>query len=137
MTSFLGKGITHPLRRLNGDIVSAEDEELVNSCVRQVIGTRQGELRWRRAFGSKLQLLRFASNNDVLQDVAATYIEDALTAWEPRILIRSVTTKRVDSSAGRDRALLIMVEYNIITANVPGNQVVFPKNLVANVELPL
>jgi phage baseplate assembly protein W len=81
----------------------------------------QGELPWRTEFGSLLHLLRHQKNDAVLQELARAHVADALKRWEPRVQLTSVQVTRE-----RDRGenvLAIRLRYNIISANVPGNNV--------------
>lgn len=144
--AFLGRGLIRPLRRnQNGDFASAEGAELVRSCVGQIVGTRcstpggaqQGELPWRTEFGSLIHLLRHAPNNTVRRGLAQSYVTDALKAWEPRIVLRSVDVSAPTTAAGPLREMRISVVFNLINSNVPGNQVVFPEDLESITSLPI
>ncbi len=124
--AFLGHGLATPFRRAAADIANASGEELVRSCVSQVLGTvgasaySQGELPWRTDFGSLLHLLRHKNIDDATQALARQYVTEALRQWEPRVRVRSVVFSR-------DGVILyIRLRYDIIAANSPGNQVVVP-----------
>ncbi len=143
---FLGFGITRPFRRdRKGDFASARGAELVISAVGQVIGTRgaipgaaqQGEVKWRTQFGSLIHTLRHAPNVVILRELARNHVLDSLKRWEPRVIVKAVDAERVDTRAGRGRAVRITVRFNLIAANVPGNLVVFPKDLVVATTIPL
>jgi hypothetical protein len=131
---FLGFGLLRPFRRdRKADFAAAGGEALVRSAVGQILGTMassdftQGELPWRTEFGSLLHLLRHQKNDAVLQELARVHVADALKRWEPRVQLTSVQVTRE-----RDRGeniLAIRLRYNIISTNVPGNNV-----LVAGVE---
>jgi phage baseplate assembly protein W len=131
---FLGFGLLRPFRRdRKADFAAAGGEALVRSAVGQILGTMassdftQGELPWRTEFGSLLHLLRHQKNDAVLQELARVHVADAMKRWEPRVQLTSVQVTRE-----RDRGenvLAIRLRYNIISANVPGNNV-----LVAGVE---
>jgi hypothetical protein len=126
---FLGFGILRPLRRdKKNDWAAAGGEALVRSAVGQILGTMaasdftQGELPWRTEFGSLLHLLRHQKNDAVLQELARVHVADALKRWEPRVQLTSVQVTRE-----RDRGenvLALRIRYNIISANVPGNNVI-------------
>ncbi len=126
---FLGFGLLRPFRRdRKADFAAAGGEALVRSAVGQILGTMassdftQGELPWRTEFGSLLHLLRHQKNDAVLQELARVHVADALKRWEPRVQLASVQVTRE-----RDRGeniLALRVRYNIISANVPGNNVI-------------
>ena len=125
---FLGFGLLRPFRRdRKADFAAARGEALVRSAVGQILGTMassdftQGELPWRTEFGSLLHLLRHQKNDAVLQELARVHVADALKRWDPRVQLTSVQVTRE-----RDRGenvLAIRLRYNIISANVPGNNV--------------
>lgn len=127
--AFLGRGLVRPFRRdRKQDFAFAEGEELVRSAVGQILGTlaatdfTQGEIPWRPELGSALHLLRHQKNDAVLQELARVHVVDALKRWEPRVQVTSVQVARE-----RDRGenvLAVRVRYNIISANVPGNNVI-------------
>ena len=125
---FLGFGLLRPFRRdLKSDFASASGESLLRSAVGQVLGTMaqsdvtHGELPWRTEFGSRLHLLRHRKNDAVLQELARAYVVEALKRWEPRISVTSVSaTKEVLDGAN---VLALRIRYNLITSNVPGNNV--------------
>jgi phage baseplate assembly protein W len=126
---FLGFGLLRPFRRdRKADFAAAGGEALLRSAVGQILGTMassdftQGELPWRTEFGSLLHLLRHQKNDAVLQELARVHVADALKRWEPRVQLTSVQVTRE-----RDRGenvLAIRLRYNIISANVPGNNVI-------------
>jgi hypothetical protein len=126
---FLGFGLLRPFRRdRKADFAAAGGEALIRSAVGQILGTMassdftQGELPWRTEFGSLLHLLRHQKNDAVLQELARVHVADALKRWEPRVQLTSVQVTRE-----RDRGenvLAIRLRYNIISANVPGNNVI-------------
>ena len=131
--AFLGRGIFRPFQRdQKNDVANTSGEDLVKACVGQVLGTMassdftQGEVPWRTEFGSLLHLLKHQKNNVALQEMARVYVVDALKRWEPRVRVKSVqTTREVVPGAG-EAALVIRLRYDIITSNVPGNEVFVP-----------
>ncbi len=126
----LGFGLTHPFRRDKKlDFASSGGRELIQSAVGQVLGTRgssefsQGEVPWRTEFGSLLHLLRHMKNDAVLSELARSDVLNALQRWEPRIVVRSVTTTRETSSNG-ENILAIRVRFDVIGRNTDANNVV-------------
>ena len=129
---FLGNGLTRPLQRdRKTDFANAQGVDLVRSCVGQVLGTRcsddsgqyQGELLWRPDFGCLLWRLRHRKgtiDGVMLDELARTYVVDALTRWEPRVVVVA-SSSEFDLNA---RTLTVRVRYDIIDRNVPGNNVI-------------
>ena len=126
--AFLGAGLLRPLvRDQKQDFANAAGVDLVRACVGQILGTRasddsgehQGELEWRPDFGSKLYLLQHRKG-PLLSELARYYVIEAIGRWEPRVT-------NVQASATFDpteRELLVDLVYDVIVANVAGNNVV-------------
>lgn len=140
-TSVLGYGLSRPFKRDNkNDFTNAGDVTLVMACVGQILGLRcssantQGELEWDPERGSLLYLLRQQKNDMVLQELGRAYVVDALQKQEPRIVVKGarITRETVD---GQETAFVIRLVYDVITANVPGNAVLF-SNVDQTIRLP-
>ncbi len=82
----------------------------------------QGELPWRTEFGSLLHLLRHQKNDRVLQELARVYVVDALKRWEPRVVVTAVQVAREQQDG--ENVLAVRLRYNVISTNVPGNNVI-------------
>ena len=90
----LGNGLLRPFQRdQKGDGASAHGARLVESAMGQILGTRassefsQGELPWRPECGSLLYLIQHRENNSTLDELARTYVIQALQRWERRIKV--------------------------------------------------
>jgi phage baseplate assembly protein W len=82
----LGNGIITPMRRVAGsDFVTGNGETLVRSSVRQIMGTKPGELRWRPDFGMDLERYRHRGATKALSQQLSNEISSGLTRWEPRL----------------------------------------------------
>ncbi len=127
--AFLGAGLLRPfVRDQKQDFANAAGVDLVRACVGQILGTRasddsgehQGELEWKPDFGSKLYLLKHR-RGPLLSELARFYVVEALGRWEPR-----VTSIRAAAAFDRlERLLTVDLVYDIIAANVAGNNVLF------------
>jgi uncharacterized protein len=129
MPAFLGFGLTRPFQRdLRSDFAAAGGEQLIRSAVGQILGTvgssdyTQGEMPWRTDFGSLLHVLRHQRNDHVLQELARVYVVDALTRWEPRVVVTSVQVMREQREG--ENVLAIRIRYDVISTNTPGNNVI-------------
>lgn len=124
---FLGNGLVTPFRRGSRDFATSRGIDLVDSAVKQILGTRaavgemSGELRWRPDFGSKLWILRHRKKDPDLNDQAEAYIEEAL-AQEPRV--RLVQAEVQPDTEVDDTRLRLKLRTEIIAENVPGNRVI-------------
>jgi phage baseplate assembly protein W len=94
-------GVLTPLRRdRKRDFASGDGEDLLASKVEQLLATEgatarsSGELPWRTAFGTPLQLLRHQNNDAILAELARAYVRDALRKWLPEVRISNLTVAR-------------------------------------------
>ena len=95
------RNVIAPFRRdRKRDFASDDGFKLLKSKVLQALMTRgttplsSGELPWRTAFGSGLDLLRHQRNDDVLTELATVYVKDTLKKWVPEVQVIEVGTKR-------------------------------------------
>lgn len=136
---FLGAGPIAPLRRGGSDFMTGRGRELVRSAIWQILNTRAaterwgGEVPWDPAFGSLFWTLKHAPGDEITEELAHAYAEDAL-AWEPRVLIERVETEFF-GKAGGGRGLRVKVGYSIIAENVPSNEVILPEVEIVEVEV--
>lgn len=107
----LGRGVLRPfIRDEKHDFANAAGEQNVRACVGQVLGTRRGEVRWRRAFGADLHLLLHRPQNPALEDYAALLVRDALQRWEPRVRLRSVRVQKREAGVLGVEVLYVLVD---------------------------
>ena len=99
------RNILNPFRRdRKRDFASGTGPELLRSKVLQALITRgatprsAGELPWRTAFGSGLDLLRHQRNDAALAELARVYVRDALKRWVPEAELVSVSATRQDAT---------------------------------------
>src|SRR3970040_886275 len=94
--SFLGFGLVQPFRRIGGaDFQVAGGVELVAGCVRQIIGTDPGEVRWRPSFGFEAEKYRHKNMNPGLEELAQVKTLDAIGTWEPRVSAATAEVERL------------------------------------------
>lgn len=141
-SNVLGRGPVRPFRRDDkNDFANAEGEDLVRSCVGQILNMRgstpttQGELEWDPDRGSILFRLRHQKNDLIRQELARQYVIDALRRFEPRVVIKAVTCAAEELN-GAEQILAIRLRYDVISTNVPGNQVIL-SDVQQTVLLPL
>ena len=115
-----GHNLVLPFRRDGkGDFANATDIRLVRGQVQQVLntlassGSTRGELPWRPEFGSLLTLLRFRNLDETTEELARTYVIDAIDAWIPRVRIKAASV--VSDTA--INLLTIGVRYDILATN--------------------
>lgn len=122
---FLGRGLVTPLRRLGpSDFVSSEGPELVRSALKQIVGTRRGDLRWRPTFGLVIDQSRNKLENEDLAALLSSDIEAAVRQFEPRIDMLNITVKFSGTQT------IIRIDWNIIDKNTAENQVILGPDTV-------
>lgn len=123
MTSnILGRGVTFPLQKnTHGGIKVSQGAAKIRESILMIIGTQHGERVMRPTFGGNLRSLAFASNDAATANLARHYVVEALTTWEPRIILDRVT---VDNDSARG-CLVIDVQYRIKATHEP-QSLVYP-----------
>lgn len=129
----LGFGLIRPFRRdEKNDFANSGGEALVRACVGQVLGTQcssdftQGEVPWNTEFGSLLYMLRHMRNDNALQELGRVYVVESLKRWEPRVRVKKTAITRETTEGQGENQLIIRLRYDIIAANVSGNDVLLP-----------
>jgi len=92
-TSFAARfrGLVLPIRKWSGGYFSTRTtRDLIQSSIRMILMTRLGERVMLPEFGSRLHELVFNQMDDVLKQLARTYVIDAIGRWEKRITIQDV-----------------------------------------------
>lgn len=95
------RGLLTPFRRdRKRDFASDDGDDLLASKVLEVLATEgatarsSGELPWRTAFGTPLQLLRHQNNDVALTELARVYVRDAFRRWLPDAELVRVAVER-------------------------------------------
>lgn len=123
MTDILGQGLKFPFqfhRRSGGARIStatSREQEHIHESIWQILGTRRGERFLLPEFGSRLHELLFEGNDAILQGLLRHEVIDALTRWEPRIVIDEVVM------ASDEHVVQVNIRYHLIASQVPGNLV--------------
>lgn len=140
--AFLGTGVFRPLRRdEKNDFASGSGVDLIKASIGQILGTRArdgnqgGELKWRGNFGSLLHKLKHKKMTPGIEELARTYVINALARWEPRIALKRVEFYTATSGDLRGRVLYCRIVFHIINRNVPGNRVYLAEDVTYDVPL--
>jgi len=86
------------------------------ASILHILNTRIGSRVRQPTFGSRLPELVFEPNDDLMIELARSYVEDALAKWEPRITVEDVQVYR---DATRGEVVHIRV---IFTVNATSEQ---------------
>lgn len=105
----LGNGLRFPMVRTGSDFQTSNGEDLVFCTVPYILETQansprvQGEIPWDSSFGSQLQRLKhknIVGDSAALNELARTYIVEALAINEPRLIVRAVRANFLPSASG-------------------------------------
>lgn len=85
------KGLVVPIAKWSGGYFTTRaTKDLIRSSIRAILHTRIGERVMLPEFGSRLHELTFEPMDDILKQLARTFVIDAITRWEPRVTLRDV-----------------------------------------------
>jgi len=116
---FLGKGISLDFGvDSKGGIKFSSYERSVEESIDIILSTRIGERIYNYKFGCKIHDLMFEPNNVRTQNLAARYVNEALTNFEPRIDLKDVEAISLD-----EKSLNINITYTLIESNKEFNLV--------------
>jgi phage baseplate assembly protein W len=119
---FLGNGFDYPLAiDGRGGIARSRDLQKVRESIFIVLGTQYGERLMRPQFGCNLKSLVFEPNSLATASLAKHYVNEGLTACEPRIFLDNVLVEN-DNPNGR---LVIHIQYRI-RATYQSDDLVYP-----------
>jgi hypothetical protein len=118
---FLGQGWAFPVAPdAGGEAALVAGVEDVRQAVLLILETEPGERVMRPDFGAGLRRLVFEPINASTMALVRHRVEQALTAWEPRIALDLVEVTAPDAAAGR---LDIEIRYRIQATNTFDNLV--------------
>jgi phage baseplate assembly protein W len=95
---------------LSGDLPIIKNESAIKQAVKNIVMTKRGERPFRPFFGSSTGISLFENFDVTTADVIAVAIEDALTAYEPRV---RVTNIEVDADVD-DNELRANIDFEIV-----------------------
>lgn len=106
---FIGKGITLPMKLVNGKPPLESGFDLIKSSLIMLLSWNYGSRYFLHEFGSKLYQLLEEPNDDILQEVIQVFVIDAINKWEPRI-------EKITSQIARntDTSISLTITYRII-----------------------
>lgn len=92
--SYLGRGWGFPLQTsVQGGIQTTAQARKVSESIWIILRTSIGERVYRPTFGSRLSELTFAPLNTHTLFMIRMHVQEALEAWEPRIILEEVSTE--------------------------------------------
>jgi len=115
----LGHGIAFPLQLHGGGLGMNGAEEHVRQSIRLILGTAHHERVMRPEFGAGMEQLVFEPMNAVTGILVQHQVREALTQFEPRIDVLSVSA----SAAPDEGRFLVEVTYRVKQTGATGNLV--------------
>ena len=94
----------------SGGISLSRRERGIEEDIRVILGTPVGERRMRPEFGCAIHDLTFASNDPTTHGLLRYHVQQALTRWEPRIVLVEVRVHADDDEPGR-----VTIEIDYVT----------------------
>jgi phage baseplate assembly protein W len=114
LADILGTAPIAPFTRSSGDISNATGVALMQSRLKQILGTKQGELPWRPDFGSALDALRHKNTNEAFYSDARDFIAHQIKEFEPDIQLEDVSIYR------NNTAVVVHVKWSLAARSVNG-----------------
>ena len=83
--SYLGQTVVSPITLINGSATLVLGVPSVIQSILFALNTPKGSLFMRPEYGSRIHLLLFQPNDDVLQDLGKLYIQECIRENEKRV----------------------------------------------------
>lgn len=121
-TVFLGS--TLPLKRGNRGYFETTTDALANEKSKfiNLILTKKGERVSNLNFGCDLWRLLFEQKNEAIQELAQQYVQDAVDAFMPYLVLQEISILNVDTYAN-DSNINLYVRYGFINNPLVSDQV--------------
>jgi len=108
-----------------GGIEMVEDRYSVRQAVLLLLSTRPGERVMRPDYGCELHKLVFSPNDETTAGLAMHYVQQAISRWEPRVVIERLDANRDEEYPER---LNILLEYRLSSSKLRDG-LIFSMNL--------
>ena len=95
-----GFGFPFRIDPVTGGIARAAGLDKIRQNIRVILATRLGERPMLRDYGTRLASLVHDPNDEALAVLIRREIQQALLAWEPRIMITALSVERQGSGGG-------------------------------------
>ncbi len=105
-----------PLPDQHGQLDWPDLAQSVRDAIRVILSTRPGEQLMRAEFGGGLDRLLHEPNSIATRRQIRDLVSDALTRWEPRILLDAVEVWEV---AGQPSAVRVEIAYRLARTGAP------------------
>jgi uncharacterized protein len=110
--AIFGRGTSFPPRvGPDGRIVWSEGQDNVRESIQVILMTNLRERMRLPEFGGSLSTFLFEPNNPTTHHLMEDRIQNALTLWEPRIVVESV---QVDQDPSDREAAIATINYKLV-----------------------
>lgn len=107
------KGISFPPRLgEDGRVAWSEGAENIRESIRVILSTEPGERLMLPQFGGGLRRFLFEPNTASTRRLIEERVTQALTLWEPRIRLESVTA---EADPGDSRSVHVTIRYRLVS----------------------
>jgi len=108
---FLGVGLKFPVQLDDaGRLALSRYENDIQEAIWIILSTARGERVMRPEFGCGIHDYLFEPNNTRTAGLVAYAVEEALTRWEPRIVLNEVSAQADDDDP---TVLLVVIDYTV------------------------
>jgi uncharacterized protein len=112
--SLFGQGISFPPRLgANGRFAWSNGPDNIREAITVILSTQPNERVMLPTFGGRLRSYLFEPNTVATQQSIQEEIRNALTLWEPRITVQSVT---VVPDSSDPRAAVAAIQYQLVAS---------------------
>lgn len=113
---FIGKGLSFPIVLVDGSSKLSTGKELIKASIASILAHSIGQRFFLGEYGSRIEELLEEPNEQLLINVLENFITKALTQWEKRIQVTSVTSQPTGTTG-----INIDITYIIVNLQVEDN----------------
>lgn len=92
------------------------DENAIRNSITNILLTHMGKMPGRPTFGSRIMQIPFSLNDNITHDLLKRIIEEALIAWEDRVVF-----KDVEIIENRENKLVVDIKYFFKDTGINGS----------------
>jgi hypothetical protein len=112
----LGRGVSFPFRvGPDGRVAWSEGDQNIRESIATILGTEPMERVMLPTFGGGLRAVLFEPNTATTRTRIQEAITSALTVWEPRVAVQSVT---VEADPADPQSAIATIVYTLVATQV-------------------
>lgn len=98
LQDFIGKGLSFPLALTNGKALPSTGWDLIRSSIHNILAFKLGTRFFLGEFGARIEEMIEEPNDELLQNVITTLINDAILEWEKRVEVIGIELETITDS---------------------------------------